>query len=103
MSEPTRLISVFPLPNVVLFPKLQLPLYIFETRYREMVRDAMAHERFIGMALLRGDWEKDSSGNPNFYPVGCWGKTVGVPPLADGRCNILLHGLSEYAIQEHVL
>src|SRR5262249_29460440 len=54
-SESQCTIPVFPLPNVVLFPKVQLPLHIFEPRYREMVRDAMNGERLIGMALLKGD------------------------------------------------
>jgi len=103
MSEPASLIPVFPLPNVVLFPKLQLPLHIFEPRYREMVRDAIGHEGLIGMALLRGDWEKDYYGNPDIYSVGCLGKIVGVTPLPDGRYNILLHGLTEYDIREQIL
>jgi hypothetical protein len=55
----------------VFFPKLQLPSHIFEPRYREMVRDAIGHEGLIGMALLRGDWEKDYYGNPDIYSVGC--------------------------------
>jgi Lon protease-like protein len=103
MSEPASLIPVFPLPNVVLFPKLQLPLHIFEPRYREMVRDAIDHEGLIGMALLKGDWEKDYYGNPDIYSVGCLGKIVGVTPLPDGRYNILLHGLTEYDIREQIL
>ena len=103
MSEPASVIPVFPLPNVVLFPKLQLPLHIFEPRYREMVRDAMGHEGLIGMALLKGDWEKDYYGNPDIYGVGCLGKIVGVTPLPDGRYNILLHGLTEYDIREQIL
>ncbi len=103
MSELESVIPVFPLPNVVLFPKLQLPLHIFEPRYREMVRDAMAGEGLIGMALLRGDWEKNYYGNPEIYGVGCVGKIVGVTPLPDGRYNILLHGITEYEIQEQIL
>jgi Lon protease-like protein len=103
MSEPASLIPVFPLPNVVFFPKLQLPLHIFEPRYREMVRDAIGHEGLIGMALLRGDWEKDYYGNPDIYSVGCLGKIVGVTPLPDGRYNILLHGLTEFDIREQIL
>ena len=103
MSATMSVIPVFPLPNVVLFPKVQLPLHIFEPRYRQMVRDAMTHERLIGMSLLRGNWEKDYYGNPDIYLVGCVGKIVGVTPLPDGRYNILLYGLREYEIQEHVL
>lgn len=102
-SEPQSIVPVFPLPNVVLFPKVQLPLHIFEPRYREMVRDAMSGERLIGMALLKGDWQKEYYGNPEIFSVGCVGKIVGHTPFPDGRCNILLHGLSEYEVAEEIL
>lgn len=98
-----RIIPVFPLPNVVLFPKVHLPLHIFEPRYRQMVKDAMANHRLIGMALLRGDWEKGYYGNPDIYPVGCVGEIVSVTPFPDGRYNVVLYGFREYEIQEHIL
>ena len=50
MSE---LLPLFPLPNVVLFPNVFLPLHIFEPRYREMVADALDGDRMIGMVLLK--------------------------------------------------
>lgn len=98
-----RIIPVFPLPNVVLFPKIHLPLHIFEPRYREMVKDAMANHKLIGMALLRGDWEKNYHRNPAVYAVGCIGEIVNVTPFPDGRYNIVLYGFREYEIQEHIL
>jgi uncharacterized protein len=101
--ELVSIIPVFPLPNVVLFSKVQLPLHIFEPRYRAMVRDAINGERLIGMALLKGDWQKEYYGNPEVFSVGCVGKIVGHTPFADGRCNILLHGVSEYEIREEIL
>ena len=103
ISGQAIVVPVFPLPNVVFFPKMQLPLHIFEQRYRQMVRDALGKERLIGMALLRGDWEKDYYENPDIYPVGCLGSIAGVTPLPDGRFNIVLHGVREYEIQEHIL
>jgi len=102
-SNPTRTIPVFPLPNVVLFPKVHLPLHIFEPRYRQMVKDIAEDHRLIGMALLRGDWEKRYHGNPDIYPVGCVGEIVSVTPFPDGRYNIVLYGRTAYEIQEHIL
>ena len=49
---PGRL-PVFPLPNVVFFPKTYLPLHIFEPRYRRMVADATMGGQCIAMALLK--------------------------------------------------
>lgn len=91
---------VFPLPNVVFFPKTYLPLHIFEPRYRQMVADATAGGQCIAMALLKEGWESDYYGNPPVYPVVCVGRLVSVQPLPDGRSNILLQGLERGAIQE---
>jgi len=86
-------VPVFPLPNVVFFPKTYLPLHIFEPRYRRMVADAASSGQCIAMALLREGWEPGYYGNPPIYPIVCVGRLVSVQPLPDGRSNILLQGL----------
>jgi len=92
------LLPIFPLPNVVLFPNVFLPLHIFEARYREMVADALASDRLIGMVLLRPGWERDYEGRPPVYPIGCSGVITHVERLADGRYNIVLRGLERFRI-----
>jgi Lon protease-like protein len=92
-------IPVFPLPNVVLFPKTYLPLHIFEPRYRAMVVDAAMGGQCIGMALLKDGWEMDYYAHPPVYSMGCVGRLASVQPLADGRSNILLQGLERFAIE----
>ncbi|MFM8552112.1 MAG: LON peptidase substrate-binding domain-containing protein, partial [Nitrospiraceae bacterium] len=85
-------IPIFPLPNVVFFPRTYLSLHIFEPRYREMVADAAAGGQCVGMALLKEGWENDYYGNPPIFDLGCVGRLVTVQPLPDGRFNILLQG-----------
>jgi Lon protease-like protein len=92
-------IPMFPLPNVVLFPKTYLPLHIFESRYRAMVSDAAMNGQCIGMALLKDGWETDYYGHPPVFAMGCVGRLVSVQPLADGRSNILVQGLERFAIE----
>ena len=89
-------IPIFPLPNVVLFPNVFLPLHIFEPRYRAMVSDALASDRIIGMVLLQPGFEADYEGRPPVYPVGCAGVITHSEPLADGRFNIVLRGLEKF-------
>ena len=96
----TDLLPLFPLPNVVLFPNVFLPLHIFEPRYREMVADAAANDRLIGMVLLRPGWERDYEGRPPIYPIGCSGVMTHVERLPDGRYNLVLRGLERYRILE---
>jgi len=94
------LLPLFPLPNVVLFPNVFLPLHIFEPRYREMTADAAASDRMIGMVLLRPGWERDYEGRPPIYPIGCSGVMTHVERLPDGRYNIVLRGLERFRILE---
>jgi len=92
------LLPLFPLPNVVLFPNVFLPLHIFEPRYREMVADAIASDRLIGMVLLQPKWEGRYEGRPAVYPIGCSGVITHVERLDDGRYNIVLRGLERFRI-----
>jgi len=89
----SRRISIFPLSGAVLYPGLQLPLHIFEPRYRAMVSDALARDRRIGMIQP----QRPHEGAP-LFEVGCLGKIGEVEALADGRYNIILEGESRYRI-----
>ncbi len=91
-------IPIFPLPNVVLFPNVFLPLHIFEPRYRAMVADALDGDRMIGMVLLRPGWESDYEGRPPVFPIGCAGLITHHEQLPDGRYNIILRGLQKFRI-----
>src|SRR4029079_6084798 len=93
-------IPVFPLPNVVLFPHVCLPLHIFEPRYREMVSDALEGDRMIGMVLLRPGWEADYDGRPAIHAVGCEGLITHAERTADGRYNLVLRGLEKFRVQQ---
>ena len=94
---PTQ-IPIFPLPNVVLFPNVFLPLHIFEPRYRAMVADTLDGDRIIGMVLLRPGWESDYEGRPPVYPVGCAGLVTHAERHPDGRFNIVLRGLEKFRV-----
>ncbi len=88
----TRL-SVFPLPGAVLFPRMHLPLHIFEPRYKAMVQHALASDQRIGMIQPRSTGER-----PLLYDIGCVGKIGHVEALEDGRYNIVLEGLSRFRV-----
>ena len=80
-------LSIFPLPGAILFPGLQLPLHLFEPRYRALVSDAMARDRRIAMIQPQAGGE----GAP-LYSVGCYGRIGDVEALEDGRYNVVLTG-----------
>jgi hypothetical protein len=86
-------LSIFPLTGAVLFPGLQLPLHIFEPRYRAMVKDALARDRRIGMIQP----QRAEEGAPLFN-VGCVGKIIDVEALEDGRFNLVLEGEARFRL-----
>jgi uncharacterized protein len=91
-------IPIFPLPNVVLFPNVFLPLHIFEPRYRAMVADSLAGDRIIGMTLLQPGFEANYEGRPPVYPIGCAGVITHSEQLPDGRFDIVLRGIEKFRI-----
>ena len=99
---PPTTLPLFPLPNVVLFPNVFLPLHIFEPRYREMISDALEGDRMIGMVLLRPGWEGNYEGRPPVYPTGCSGLITHHERLPDGRYNIVLRGVEKFRILEEI-
>jgi Lon protease-like protein len=92
-GDPPLRIPVFPLAGALLFPRAQLPLHIFEPRYRAMVRDALATNQLIGMIQPRGAGEP-----PPLFEIGCIGRIAGAEELDDGRFNIVLQGLRRFRV-----
>jgi uncharacterized protein len=88
--------SVFPLPGAILFPRLHLPLHIFEPRYRAMVSDAMARDRLIAMIQPNLAGKEDGGDKPKLFRIGCVGKIAQVEALDDGRYNLVLEGQSRF-------
>ena len=86
-------VPIFPLAGAILFPRAQLPLHIFEPRYRAMVRDALASDRCIAMVQPKDDGEP-----PKLFEIGCLGRIVGSEELDDGRFNIVLEGVARVRI-----
>jgi len=87
-----RQLPVFPLPDVVFFPGTVLPLHVFETRYRAMVKDALAADRTIAVALLQPGWEQQYAGNPACFEVATAGTIEDLETTSDGRYYFKLAG-----------
>jgi hypothetical protein len=94
MSRTLR-VPLFPLAGAILFPRSQLPLHIFEPRYREMVRDAVDG---VGRIAMIQPHRLDDDNRAPLYTVGCVGELVGVEELEDGRFNIVLLGSNRFRL-----
>jgi Lon protease-like protein len=98
MSRTLR-VPIFPLPGAILFPRSQLPLHIFEPRYRDMVRDAIDGGGQIAMIQPQ---RLDDDNEAPLFAVGCVGELVGVEELEDGRFNIVLLGSHRFRLVREV-
>ena len=92
-------IAVFPLP-LVLLPGEVLPLHIFESRYRQMLKDIEAERNLFGISLYEAN--EGFGDRPEIGTVGCVAEVREVQPLPDERSNILTLGVIRYRIVEYV-
>lgn len=102
-------IPVFPLPGALLLPRGQMPLNIFEPRYRNVVADALDGERYIGLIqplVPRQDNWVEAAEDPDtpaeLYSVGCLGRIDECEPQDDGRYLVLLRGVCRFRVQREL-
>src|SRR2546426_389825 len=94
-------VAVMPLPNAILFPRVMLPLYIFEPRYKEMLAACLEGDRMFAVALLRKGWERQGR-NPASYPVATVGLITNCVAKPDGTSNLVLEGIQRVRICRYV-
>ena len=96
------MLPIFPLPTAALFPGTALPLHVFEPRYRDLVRDALAGNRALAVARLKPGFEPSYAERPAVFDVCGAGVIVDHRELEDGRYDILLRGVTRVRIlNEH--
>ncbi|MFO1463826.1 MAG: LON peptidase substrate-binding domain-containing protein [bacterium] len=93
MLEALKALPLFPLPRTVFFPKMVLPLHVFEPRYRQLVEDCQQGHGMLGIPLLKPGYEKNYEGTPEIFPVFGFGVITQCERLEDGRYQIMLQGL----------
>ena len=97
-TGPKGPVPVFPLPGLVLFPHVVLPLHIFELRYRTMVRDALSAERILTLALLRPGATEDDTPGTEYHPLACLARIDEVQWLPNDCYDLIVRGLSRVQI-----
>ena len=98
-SQLPEILPIFPLPNVVLMPNMTLPLYIFEERYKQMVRDCVSGEPYMAIALLKKGWEQQS-GPPRPNAVAGFGRIVRAARLPNDCMDIVVQGMGRITMTE---
>ena len=93
-----RTLPIFPLPGAIVMPGCELPLNVFEPRYLNMVADALAGHRLIGM-IQPGPGSGDDSG---LCRTGCAGRITQYRETSDGRVEMLLRGICRFDVVEEL-
>jgi Lon protease-like protein len=97
-------VGIMTLPNAILFPQALLPLYIFEPRYRAMLKQCLENQRMFAVALPHTSTSTTSSPKQKFEPnriagVGLIRACVDKP---DGSSNLILQGVSRVRFTDFV-
>ncbi len=95
-------VRLFPLPKLVLFPHNVQPLHIFESRYREMMEDALSGDGLIAMATLEDGFETDYYSRPSIERAVCIGRVATHKEHADGTFDLVLIGIRRASVQHEV-
>ena len=95
-------LPVFPLPGVLLLPRGKLPLNIFEPRYLNMTRDALATDRLIGMIQPKPAEGGHDAGARCLYRIGCAGRITQFTETDDGRFLVTLTGVCRFSVDEEI-
>jgi uncharacterized protein len=94
-------VPVFPLPRLVFFPHTQLPLHLFEPRYRAMGEHCLAGgSSLVAVVQLAPGWESHYEGQPDVRPVAGLGRILGHERRADGTHDLLLQGIARVRLRE---
>jgi Lon protease-like protein len=98
-------LPLFPLVDVVHFPRTELKLHVVEPSSRRLVRDVIANDedaRWIGVVLQKPGPQLDASGRPEIFPGGTAGRLLDAELLPDGCANITLHGEFRFRLRREV-
>ena len=91
---------IFPLPNVVMFPNVGNEFYIFEPRYKEMIKDVIENEKFVTITLLKPGYKKNYENSPKINQIGTLCYLTDYKSQSDGNYKIVLFGIDKVKINE---
>lgn len=95
-------LPLFPLPEVVLFPRTHLHLHVFEPRYAALIEQVVARDRRLAVCQLRPGWERDYQGAPPVCRIAGAGRVLIADRGADGKWNLLVEGIERIRIGPEV-
>jgi Lon protease-like protein len=93
-------IPLFPLPNLVLFPNIVLPLHIFEDRYKQMINMCIDTRDAFGLILLREGAQEETE--RTIHRSGTTARVIEVERIDGGRMNIICQGEARFRVSRFI-
>jgi Lon protease-like protein len=97
-----RTLAIFPLEGALLLPHGQMPLHVFEPRYRNMIEDALGNARMLGIVQPRATHPNPIPDDADVFATGCAGRIISFAETEDGRFVITLRGICRFKISEEL-
>ena len=94
-----KILPIFPLENILFLPSTNLPLYVFEQRYLNMVNDALLNDKIIGMIQLTNT---KSNTFREVFKIGCAGKIIFYEKTNDNKILLVINGFSRFKIKKEL-
>jgi Lon protease-like protein len=99
VPELPETIALFPLPNVAALPFQELPLRVFEPRYRQMLEDVLAGNRVVGLVQIQPGFEAEYEGRPPLFGIGCAAIVVRAERENNGEFSIVVRAFTKFRIE----
>lgn len=94
-------LPILPLFDVVMFPKMVLPLIVMQKESIQLIDEAMSKNRLIGTVASRINEPKDPYGPDDLYGVGASAVILKMAKVDDDKAQLLLQGLGRFKITEY--
>ncbi|MFP3980024.1 MAG: endopeptidase La [Desulfobacterales bacterium] len=94
-------LPILPLFNVVLFPKMVLPLIVMQQDSIQLIDEAMSRDRLVGAVVSRQNEPQSDYGPGDLYEVGCSAVILKMAKTEENNAQILLQGIGRFRVQKY--
>ena len=94
-----EVLPILPLYDAALFPKMVLPLVVLQGESVQLVDEAMAKDRIIGLMVSKKPEDKTTPDREDLAPVGTSALILKMAKTQDDRTQLLVQGLSRFKIK----
>ncbi|CCQ75296.1 LON peptidase substrate-binding domain-containing protein [Magnetospira sp. QH-2] len=97
-----RVLPLFPLSGVLMLPRGELPLNVFEPRYLNMVLDSLGEERMVGILQPARSAADPIADDARLLSTGCAGRITAFQETSDRRLLVTLTGVCRFRLGQEV-